>query len=73
MDERINRLLEWFNDFLARWPGALPLLGLTLIILNLVLQLFPGGGHWLVDVNFFLHLGLVLSLLGLLLVNVYRS
>jgi hypothetical protein len=47
------------------------LIGLGLIILNLILQIMPGpGGGWIVDSNLFLHLGLVVSLIGLLLVRV---
>jgi hypothetical protein len=73
MNERINNLFERINDFLVRWPGALPLAGLALILVNFALQLFPGPGFWIVDVNLLLHLGLLISIIGLLLVNVYRS
>ncbi len=73
MNDRMNSLLERINDFLARWPGALPLAGLALILINFALQLFPGPGYWIVDVNLFLHLGLLISIIGLLLINVYRS
>lgn len=72
MDERINELVERINGFLVRKPGALPLVGLGLIIVNFVLQLFPGPEAWIARSNLFLHLGLILSLVGLLLVNVYR-
>lgn len=73
MDKRLNDLLERLNDFLAKWPSAIPLLGLFLIVLNFILQLFPGSGVWFVDANVLLHLGLVLAIIGLLLVNVYRG
>ncbi len=72
MNERINQLLERLNDIMVKWPGLLPLVGIGFILLNLLLHLFPGRGYWLVDANLFLHLGLLISLLGLLLVNVYR-
>lgn len=72
MDERINELVERINDFLVRKPGALPLVGVGLIVVNFVLQLFPGPEAWIARSNLFLHLGLILSLVGLLLVNVYR-
>ena len=41
MDERINALFERINRFLAKWPGALPLVGVGFILLNLLLQIFP--------------------------------
>lgn len=72
MDERINEVVERINGFLMRKPGALPLAGVGLIVVNFVLQLFPGPEAWIVRSNLFLHLGLVLSVVGLLLVNVYR-
>ncbi len=73
MNERINNLFERINGFLVRWPGALPVVGLALILFNFALQIFPGPGFWIVDANLFLHLGLLFSVVGLLLVNVYRS
>ena len=72
MDRRINDLVERINAFLMHRPGALPLAGLVLVLLNFVLQFVPGPGTWLVDVDFFLHLGVLICVLGLLLVNVYR-
>lgn len=72
MDEWINEQVERMNGFLMRKPGALPLVGVGLIVLNFILQVFPGPEAWIVRSNLFLHLGLVVSLIGLLLVNVYR-
>ncbi len=72
MNEWINELVERINGFLVRKPGALPLAGVGLIVVNLVLQLFPGPDAWIARSNLFLHLGLIMSLVGLLLVNVYR-
>jgi hypothetical protein len=69
MDDFMNNLLDRASDSLARRPGLLPLLGIGLILLNFLLQIFPGSGIWLVDSNLFLHLGLVLGILGLLLVR----
>lgn len=66
----MNKLLDGLNEYLAKRLGLLPLVGLALIILNWVLQIFPGpGSGWIVDSNLFLHLGLVVSLIGLLLVR----
>ena len=72
MDDWINEQVERINGFLVRKPGALPLAGIGLILLNFILQVFPGPDVWIVRSHLFLHLGLVVSLVGLLLVNVYR-
>lgn len=66
----MNELVERLNDFFATRPGLLPLLGVGLVIINLLLQIFPGpGSGWLVDSNLFLHLGVIVSVIGLLLVR----
>jgi hypothetical protein len=66
----LNRLLDRASDFLARRPGLLPLLAIMLILVNFLLQIFPGTGLWLVDSNLLLHLGLIVGILGLLLIRV---
>ncbi len=72
MDAWINELVERINSFFMRKPGVLPVVGLGLIVLNFLVQLYPGQGAWIAHSNLFLHLGLIISLVGLLLVNVYR-
>lgn len=72
MDRRLNDLFERINAFLMHRPGVLPLAGLALILLNFLLRIVPGRGTWIVDVDLFLHLGVLTSVIGLLLVNVYR-
>lgn len=69
MDDFINRFVDNAADFLAKRPGLLPLIGLAFIVLNFLLQIFPGSGTWIVDTNFFLHLGLVIAIFGLLLIR----
>ncbi|MCA9941012.1 MAG: hypothetical protein KC418_20375 [Anaerolineales bacterium] len=65
----INEMLDKTSNFLAARPGLLPLVGIGLILLNWLLQIFVGTDYWLVDSNFFLHLGLIVALLGLLLIK----
>lgn len=72
MDERINSLIERINDFMVERPGITPMVGLLLIMLNFLLQIYPGPEAWIAASNLFLHLGLILSVVGLLLINVYR-
>ncbi len=66
------QLIQRISDFLARWPGLVVLIGIGLILVNFVFQLLPAWPvvGWLQDVNLFLHLGLVVSLFGLLVVRV---
>jgi hypothetical protein len=72
MDERINSLIEQINDFMVERPGVVPMTGILLIALNLLMQIYPGPENWIAASNLFLHLGLILSVAGLLLINVYR-
>ncbi len=66
----MNDLVEKLNDFFATRPGLLPMLGVALVVLNLLLQIFPGpGSGWLVDSNLFLHIGVILSVVGILLIR----
>jgi hypothetical protein len=50
---------------LARRKGLLPLLGIALVLVNFVFQIIPAG--WLSSSNLFLHLGIILAILGLML------
>ena len=69
MDDFLNDFLDKTSDFLAARPGFLPMVGIGLIVLNLLLQFFPGPGSQLVDMNLFLHLGIIVSIIGLLLIR----
>ncbi|MGD2078613.1 MAG: hypothetical protein PVH18_09535 [Chloroflexota bacterium] len=69
MDERINRFLERAADALAKRPGAPVLVAVGLVVVNFLLQLFPGPGYWLVDSNLLLHVGLIVGLIGILLIR----
>jgi hypothetical protein len=66
MNQRISQVLDIFSEFLARRKGLLPIIGILFIVINLILQFFPGVG-WLVQSNLFLHVGLILSLIGFML------
>jgi hypothetical protein len=63
----MNKLLDRLSDFLSKYPGLLPLLGIGLVVLNFLLQFFPG--NWFTDANVLLHLGVVAGLVGLLLIR----
>lgn len=63
----MNDLLDRVGHFLGEKPGMLPLIGVGLIVLNFILQLFPT--NWVADVDLFLHIGLIISLVGILLIR----
>jgi hypothetical protein len=67
----MNDLIEKLNDLLGERPGLLPLAGVALVLLNLLLQVYPGpGSGWFVDSHLLLHIGVVMGLIGVLLVRV---
>ncbi len=57
-----SNALDWLSNFLAHRKGLLPLIAIVLIIFNFVLT--ATGNSWLAETNFFLHLGLILAILG---------
>ncbi len=66
------KLLQRISNLIARLPGAPVLVAVGLVILNLVLQLLPAWPvvGWLAQTNLFLHIGLIVGFLGLLLGDV---
>ncbi len=66
MLSRLNRVLDRLSGFFAGRKGLLPLIGLSLVLLNWLLQIVPVQ-LWLVETDLFLHLGVVIAILGFLL------
>ena len=66
MNQGLNQLLDAASDFLAHRKGLIPIIGILLVVLNGLLQFFPGAG-WLGSSNLFLHLGVIVAILGLML------
>jgi hypothetical protein len=62
----MSKLFDWLSEFLAHRKGLLPLIGIVFIILNLLVQ-FTWFGSWLAMTNLFLHIGLVIAIIGLML------
>ena len=65
MLQTLSSLLDHLSDFIAPRKGLLPAIGLVLVLVNFILQFFPGG--WISQTNCFLHLGLVLAIFGFML------
>ncbi len=64
--QRFNRFLDQLSNYLAARKGLIPLVGISLVALNFILGFFPGLG-WVVKSDLFLHLGVIVGLLGFLL------
>ena len=60
-----SKLLDWLSGSLANRKGLLPILGVLMVALNLFLRIFGSG--WLTATDFFLHLGVVIAILGLMI------
>ena len=63
--KRFNRFLDWISEYLAARKGLLPIIGLLFVVVNFILQIFSQS--WLAESNLFLHLGVILAILGILL------
>jgi hypothetical protein len=59
-----SKTLDTLSEFLASRKGLLPFIGLLFILANFVLRFLPSG--WLSQTDFFLHLGIILAILGFL-------
>ena len=65
MKLRISQLIDQLSNYLADRKGLLPLIGILLIIINFIFQIIPAG--WLSSSNLFMHLGLIIAIIGLML------
>lgn len=63
----MSNWLDQMSEYLAHRKGLLPLIGVALIIINLILQFILPSGSLLTETNLFLHLGMIISILGLML------
>jgi hypothetical protein len=61
--QTFNRFLDRLSEYLAHRKGMLPILGILLILVNFFLRV-SGVGGWLIDVDLFLHLGVIVAILG---------
>lgn len=65
MKKNISTFLDKLSEFLAPRKGLLPLLGILLVLINYLLQFYPAAG-WVAETDLFLHLGILLAILGIL-------
>jgi hypothetical protein len=65
MKKTSSRLLDKISDFFSRRKGLLALLGISLVTLNFILELL--GENWFTRTDIFLHLGIIVAILGYML------
>jgi hypothetical protein len=65
MIQKFSTFLDRASEFIAARKGLLPLIGIVLVLINLLFQIIPAG--WITSSNLFLHLGIILAVLGFLL------
>ncbi len=70
----MNEIIEKLNAYLSGRPGLVPLIGVGFVIFNFFFNLIlQSSDHaattWLIHSNFFLHLGLIISIIGLLIIR----
>lgn len=65
----VGKWLKRSSEFLARLPGLPILVAIGLVAFNFALQLLPDWPvvGWLARTNLFLHAGVIVGLLGILL------
>jgi hypothetical protein len=65
----VAQYLKRAADFVARLPGLPIIVAVGLVVLNFVFQLLPDWPvvGWLARTHLFLHIGVVLGFLGILL------
>ncbi len=68
MDTLLSRVIDRISDYVSGHRGVPILLGVALVVLNYVLLIIPGIQLGFVETtNLFLHLGVIVGLIGVLL------
>ncbi len=73
LDAWLSRLLDRISDYVAAHRGVPVLIGVLLVVLNYILVIIPGVQLGFVEsTNLFLHLGVIVGLLGILLGDAFK-
>jgi len=68
LDAWLSRLLDGISDYVSTHRGVPVLIGVLLVVLNYILLILPGVQLGFVETtNLFLHLGVIVGLVGVLL------
>ena len=65
MMETLSKLIDKLSSFFATRKGLLPLLGIGMVIVNFLMPLITQ--HFIATSNLFLHLGVIVAVLGIML------
>ena len=63
----LSRMVDNASNYFARRKGLLPLLGILLVMINYILPFIFGLDNVITGSNFFLHLGIIIAIFGLML------
>jgi hypothetical protein len=66
ISKSLSKLLDTLSESLSQRKGLIPLIGLGLVVLNLLFE-FVIPGTFLTRTDLFLHLGVIVSIFGLML------
>jgi ABC-type amino acid transport system permease subunit len=68
LDAWLSKILDRISDYVSVHRGVPVLLGVLLVVLNYILLIIPGVQLGFVETtNLFLHLGVIVGLIGVLL------
>ncbi|NWG06179.1 MAG: hypothetical protein HXY35_05755 [Chloroflexi bacterium] len=62
----LSKLVDKASEFFAHRKGLLPMLGILLVIVNFLLPFFMGP-NFVTASNLFLHLGVIVAVIGFML------
>jgi hypothetical protein len=65
MTEFLSHILTGLSNYFSSRKGLLPLIGIGFIIINFILRFF--APNWFNQTDFFLHLGLIITIFGFML------
>ena len=65
MTHLFSQLLTWLSEFFSVRKGLLPLVAVGLITVNFILRFLPP--NWFNQTDLFLHLGLIVAIIGFML------
>ena len=68
LDALLSRILDDISDYVSAHRGVPVLIGVLLVVVNYILVIIPGVQLGFVETtNLFLHLGVIVGLIGVLL------
>ncbi|MGB8981930.1 MAG: hypothetical protein WCC12_08650 [Anaerolineales bacterium] len=63
----LSKLIDDASNYFAHRKGLLPFIGIVLIVINFILPFILGFDNVITASDFFLHLGVIVAIFGLML------